>query len=237
LIDLKESSINNKTINITKNIPDVIKEYLHLTASAVKIKFPQIDTITSEQLIQQVQDFPFSDYYDHMIRIMQNEQAKIDLEENKKNKTRKHQFLHPYNSEQHPHQFSSRQFIQKFRLFFSTKYQHKSSKNINLNSSIRNYFLNKRKSSKKLDNRNNHTDSKDSTSSNSVIEQNEMNSKSPQRTPETPKTLESPKTSQTMKASESPNTPPTPSSSNPNNEMSNSFHKIDANSNDNDCIE
>jgi len=81
LADLKD---NNKPITTTKNVPDVVKEYLHLTASAVKIKFPQIDTISSEQLIQQVQDFPFSDYYDHMMRIMKNEQAKLTLEEDKK---------------------------------------------------------------------------------------------------------------------------------------------------------
>jgi len=165
----------------------------------------------------------------------------------KKIKTRKHNSnLHPYSS-LHSQQFSSRKFIEKFRLFFSTKDSHKNGKHINLNSSVRNYFLNKRKSNKKNGNNDNHNNSNDNTSSNdSVIEKTDTYSKSPQRTPyskspqrtpETPKTSESPKTFQAMKISESPNTPPTPSSSNPNNEMSNSIHQIDGNSNDNDYVE
>jgi len=59
-------------------VPHVIKEYLHLTASIVKTKFPNINTISSEQLIEKVQDFNFCDYYDLMMRIMKNEQMKLN---------------------------------------------------------------------------------------------------------------------------------------------------------------
>jgi len=101
---------------------------LHLTASAVKIKFPNIVTISSEQLIEKVQDFPFSDYYDHMTRIMQNEQMKI--EEATKSLRLKQPALSPqgtHNSNNLHGNFnangttlnSSTGFISKFREFFS----------------------------------------------------------------------------------------------------------------------
>jgi len=77
---------------------------LHLTDSAVKIKFPNIGTISSEQLIEKVQDFPFSDYYDHMARIMKNEQMKLD-EQNKEETLSQHQS-------------STNKFFAKFKYFF-----------------------------------------------------------------------------------------------------------------------
>jgi len=66
-------------------VPHVIKEYLHLTASIVKTKFPKIDTISSEQLIAKVQDCNFCDYYDMMMRIMKNEQMKLNPQNNVSN--------------------------------------------------------------------------------------------------------------------------------------------------------
>jgi len=72
---------------------------LHLTASIVKTKFPNITTISSEQLIEKVQDLHFCDYYDHMVRIMKHEQMKLN--ENNNTST------------------SSSSFFTKFKNFFS----------------------------------------------------------------------------------------------------------------------
>jgi len=105
---------NINTVRI-KAVPDVVKEYLYLTASAVKIKFPKIDTVSSEQLILQVQDLPFSDYYEHMFRIMKNEQLKLDEELAKKNASRKQQM-----QQQQQQQQQSQGFLAKFRGLFSS---------------------------------------------------------------------------------------------------------------------
>jgi len=81
-------------------VPHVMKEYLHLTASIVKTKFPNINTISSEQLIEKVQDLSICDYYDMMMRIMKNEQMKLHAQTNVTNS-------------------SSSNFFTKFREFFS----------------------------------------------------------------------------------------------------------------------
>ena len=52
-----------------------IREYLHLTASAVKINYPKVD-ITTEQLIKRVESLAFHQYYDQMVRIMEMERKK-----------------------------------------------------------------------------------------------------------------------------------------------------------------
>ena len=56
-----------------KKVFDKIKEYLHLTASAVKIKFPTVKTIQSDELIKRVKELPFYKYHDQMTRIMEQE--------------------------------------------------------------------------------------------------------------------------------------------------------------------
>lgn len=56
-----------------KKVFDKIKEYLHLTASAVKIKFPMVKTIQSNELIKRVKELPFYKYHDQMTRIMEQE--------------------------------------------------------------------------------------------------------------------------------------------------------------------
>mmetsp|Transcript_21548 Transcript_21548/g.34553 ORF Transcript_21548/g.34553 Transcript_21548/m.34553 type:complete len:677 (-) Transcript_21548:192-2222(-) len=57
---------------------DKIKEYLHLTASAVKIKYPTIKSIQSDELIKKVKELPFYKYHDQMVRIMETEIKKIE---------------------------------------------------------------------------------------------------------------------------------------------------------------
>jgi len=77
--DNKNYNFVNRGNNVF--VPDVIKEYLHLTASAVKIKFPRVTTFTSEQLINQVKSLPFFQYHDYMSRIMEKEENKIKMQE------------------------------------------------------------------------------------------------------------------------------------------------------------
>jgi len=52
---------------------DKIKEYLHLTASAVKIKYPTVRGVASADLIKRVKELPFYKYHDQMVKIMENE--------------------------------------------------------------------------------------------------------------------------------------------------------------------
>jgi len=59
------------------NVPDVVREYLHLTASVVKMKFPKVQSLSSEELISKVKNLPFMEYHDHMIRIMKKRRIKI----------------------------------------------------------------------------------------------------------------------------------------------------------------
>eukprot|EP01084_Bolivina_argentea_P142714 250687_1 len=56
---------------------DKIKEYLHLTASAVKIKYPTVKNIQSDELIKSVKDLPFYKYHDQMVRIMETQIKKV----------------------------------------------------------------------------------------------------------------------------------------------------------------
>ena len=62
---------------------DVVKEYLHLTATAVKIKHPKVTTIASEELIKKVSQFSFWEYHDHMVRIMELEEKKLEAKQKK----------------------------------------------------------------------------------------------------------------------------------------------------------
>jgi len=70
------NEIKKKHEEIMKNVPNVVREYLHLTATVAKLKYPNVN-ISSEELIQKVKDLSFIDYYDHMIRIMKNEDSKL----------------------------------------------------------------------------------------------------------------------------------------------------------------
>ena len=54
---------------------DPIREYLHLTASAVKMKYPKVEIETGE-LIKRVESLAFYQYHDQMVRIIQMEAKK-----------------------------------------------------------------------------------------------------------------------------------------------------------------
>ena len=55
----------------------VVREYLHITATVVAMKFPQIQHMSSEELIQRVKNYEFWEYHDRMIRIMLKEKQKM----------------------------------------------------------------------------------------------------------------------------------------------------------------
>merc|ERR1712176_278228 len=61
----------------TKKVADITREYLHLTANVINIKFPRIQTISSEELINKVKNYQFWEYHDMMVRIMKTEEQKI----------------------------------------------------------------------------------------------------------------------------------------------------------------
>jgi len=61
-------------------IPEVLREYLHITASAVKLHFPDVLDVKSEQLISKVQHLPFYEYYDRMTEYMNNLKPKKDVD-------------------------------------------------------------------------------------------------------------------------------------------------------------
>ncbi|ETO24561.1 hypothetical protein RFI_12595, partial [Reticulomyxa filosa] len=65
-------------------VADVIKEYLHLSASSVKIKFPLVMAISNEMLIEQTKHLPFYQYHDFMVRIMEKEMKRTEEEKKKK---------------------------------------------------------------------------------------------------------------------------------------------------------
>jgi len=79
--DKKADASNGKNSGNNTFVPDVIKEYLHLTASAVKIKFPHIQTFSSQQLINQAKSLPFFQFHDYMVRIMEKEEHKIKAQQ------------------------------------------------------------------------------------------------------------------------------------------------------------
>lgn len=64
----------------TMVIPDVLREYLHITASAVKLHFPEVLDVKSEQLISLVKHLPFHKYYDHMTEYMNNLKPKKEVD-------------------------------------------------------------------------------------------------------------------------------------------------------------
>jgi len=65
-------------------VADVIKEYLHLSASSVKIKYPLVINISNETLIEQTRHLPFYQYHDFMIRIMEKEIKRMEEVKKKK---------------------------------------------------------------------------------------------------------------------------------------------------------
>ncbi|ETO23372.1 erythrocyte binding protein, partial [Reticulomyxa filosa] len=73
-------------------VPDVLKEYLHLTATAVKIKYPNVQ-IESDELMKKVQFEPYFNYYERMTQIMQAEEAKIRKAKRPPTPTQRKSFL------------------------------------------------------------------------------------------------------------------------------------------------
>ncbi|ETO02290.1 hypothetical protein RFI_35146, partial [Reticulomyxa filosa] len=80
---------DEKTTKMTEKdkedfVADVIKEYLHLSASSVKIKFPLVSAISNEMLIEQTRHLPFYQYHDFMVRIMEKEMKRLEEEKKRK---------------------------------------------------------------------------------------------------------------------------------------------------------
>merc|ERR1712154_200572 len=72
--DIEKKQIPQKP---QKQVTEVTKEYLHLTASVVSMKFPKINHIPSDELINKVKNYQFFEYHDMMVRIMKTEQQKM----------------------------------------------------------------------------------------------------------------------------------------------------------------
>jgi len=67
----------SKEMKPEKEVADVTREYLHLTASVVNMKFPKVRHISSEELINKVKNYQFWEYHDMMVRIMKTEEQKM----------------------------------------------------------------------------------------------------------------------------------------------------------------
>lgn len=61
---------------------DALEEYLHLTASAVKINYPTINA-TSKELIEMVKSLPFYQAHDHLNRYMMDRLRWEQIQQNK----------------------------------------------------------------------------------------------------------------------------------------------------------
>eukprot|EP01084_Bolivina_argentea_P261721 442416_1 len=105
----RSGSPTHKKEEKKQNVADVTREYLHLTASVVKMKFPQrLQHITSEELIKKVRNYQFWEYHDMMVQIMKTAEQKIL----KKEKEAKQAML------QNQSQQTSGGFLNKFRGIF-----------------------------------------------------------------------------------------------------------------------
>lgn len=98
-----------------REAPDVTREYLHLTASVVNMKFARIKHIESEELIKQVKNYQFWEYHDMMVNIMRMEEQKMQKEEEAKREEEKRRRMQ--NGQQQQEQSSG--MLTSFRNFFT----------------------------------------------------------------------------------------------------------------------
>merc|ERR1719273_1603788 len=83
------NSRSESPITKKKEVADVTREYLHLTASVVNMKFPKIQHVSSEELINKVKNYQFWEYHDMMVNIMRmEEQQQLKEQEAKQAKER-----------------------------------------------------------------------------------------------------------------------------------------------------
>jgi len=106
-------------------VADVTREYLHLTASVVNMKYPGIQHITSEDLINKVKNYQFFEYHDMMVNIMRMEQEKKQKEEEEKKAKARQQRLENGQKQQKP---ESSGYLSRFRKFFAPKDELKQTK-------------------------------------------------------------------------------------------------------------
>jgi hypothetical protein len=62
-----------KKLNSTSSLDEILQNYLYITGSAVKLHFPDLDSVKVETLIDQVKNSPFYLYYDLMMVFMQEQ--------------------------------------------------------------------------------------------------------------------------------------------------------------------
>merc|ERR1712228_811217 len=74
--------LRKKSIYSSKRNQDALEEYLHLTASAVKINYPTINA-TSKELIGMVKTLPFYQAHDHLNRYMMDRLRWEQIQQNK----------------------------------------------------------------------------------------------------------------------------------------------------------
>lgn len=70
-----------RSADTAPELPSVIREYLHITATAVKMHFPDLVDVTSETMIEKVRNQPFHLYYDHMMLYMREIRRQKVIEE------------------------------------------------------------------------------------------------------------------------------------------------------------
>ena len=109
-----------------KEVADVTREYLHLTASVVNMKFPRIQHITSEELINKVKNYQFWEYHDMMVNIMRMEEQKQQKEAEAKRREERQQ-LRAANG-QRQQKVESAGVLSRFRNFFGGNNQSKTPK-------------------------------------------------------------------------------------------------------------
>ena len=76
----KASNIHARRIDNRQT--DALNEYLHLTASAVKINYPTVNA-TSKELIEMVKSMPFYQAHDHLNRYMMDRLRWEQIQQNK----------------------------------------------------------------------------------------------------------------------------------------------------------
>jgi len=72
---------SQRIVEASPELPSVIREYLHITATAVKYHFPDLHGVSSEMLIEKVRNDPFYLYYDHMMRHMRDFKKQLIIDE------------------------------------------------------------------------------------------------------------------------------------------------------------
>jgi len=82
--DFNEKYANPLDASAAPHLAEVFRSYLYITATAVKLHFPDLDSVLLSSLIEHVQSSPFYLYYDLMMAFMREVKQEKALEDVKK---------------------------------------------------------------------------------------------------------------------------------------------------------